>query len=157
VSLGKSGIPIKTLIVGDGPQKRDLETFMKESGVENRVIFTGFQDHVEDWYPVMDVFVLPSLTEGTPMALLEAMTHGLPIVATAVGGVPKVIESGKNGMLISSGKTKEIRETIYALYENAALRDLLSRGGKRTVSLEHNITDWIKRIEREYLIATKKP
>ena len=157
ISILNLDIPVKALIIGEGPQRKDLEDLVKERGIEEKVIFTGFQKDTENWLSVLDVFVLPSLTEGTPMALLEAMACGVPVVASAVGGVPKLIESGKDGILIQPARSEEIKNAIGMLYKNNSLRNRLSNEAQRTIKSKYNIKDWIRKIEDEYLKICKRP
>ncbi|MFZ3091287.1 MAG: glycosyltransferase family 4 protein [Nitrospirota bacterium] len=156
ISMLNSDIPVKVLIIGDGPQKRELEDLVKERGCEGRVIFTGFQKDTENWMPVLDVFVLPSLTEGTPMALLEAMACEIPVIASAVGGVPKLIESGKNGILIQPAKPQEIKNALIMLFKNNSLLKSLSNEAQKTIRLKYDIKDWVGKIENEYLKICKR-
>ena len=149
--LNEMGVPIKTLIIGEGPHKKELEELVKRRGIENRFIFAGFQNDVENWMPAIDVFILPSLTEGTPMALLEAMACGIPVVASAVGGIPQVIVSDKNGILVTPGKPEEIANAVNTLYGNQTLRRTIAEEAKTTIRLKYDVSDWIKRIETEYL------
>jgi glycosyltransferase involved in cell wall biosynthesis len=149
--LNKSGMPTKLLIIGEGPQRKELADLVKKANIEEKVIFTGFQNDIECWLPAMDVFTLPSLTEGTPMSLLEAMACGIPVVASAVGGVPQVIDSGKNGILVSPGKPAEINDAIHLLYKNKDLRNGLSKEAQKTIKLKYDVEDWINKIESEYL------
>lgn len=154
--LNESDITVKVLIIGEGPQKRQLEDLVKEEGIKHNVVFAGFQADIESWLPAMDVFVLPSLTEGTPMSLLEAMAFGIPVVASAVGGIPQVIVSGKNGILVSSGKSQEIADAVNTLYEDETLRKTLGEEAKRTIELKFNVDEWVKKVEAEYLKAIHK-
>ena len=149
--LDKSDLPVKVLIIGDGPQKKELMDFVNEKGIKDKVVFAGFQADIESWLPALDIFVLPSFTEGTPMSLLEAMALGIPVVASAVGGIPRVIDPEKNGMLVSPGKSVEIKDTVYLLYENEVLRNNISQAAKETIKLKYNVHDWINKIEAEYL------
>jgi glycosyltransferase involved in cell wall biosynthesis len=153
--LNDLNIPVKVLIIGQGPQQKELEDLAKEKGIESKVIFTGFQWDVENWLPALDVFVLPSLTEGTPMSLLEAMAFGIPVVASAVGGVPQVIDSGKNGILVSPGKPGEIKDAVLNLYRNENLRTNISTAGQKYIAAKHNVEDWVRKIEGEYLNLLK--
>jgi glycosyltransferase involved in cell wall biosynthesis len=147
----KMGIPIKVLIIGEGPEKGKLEELAKRVGMQDKVIFAGFQSDVENWYPAMDVFVLPSLTEGTPMSLLEAMAQGIPCVASKVGGVPKVIDSGIDGILVLPGNAEEIKGAVSILYRNEELRSSLSKNAKSKMINKYNINEWIEKIESQYL------
>lgn len=154
--LNESDIPIKVLIIGDGPEKKDSECLVRQKGLEGKVSFTGFQTNVKSWIPAMDVFVLPSLIEGTPMALLEAMAYGIPVVASDVGGVPQIIDSGKEGILVSPGKPEEIAAGITRLYNDDSLREDFATAAYKKVKSNFDIKDWTKKIEAEYLKVIKK-
>jgi glycosyltransferase involved in cell wall biosynthesis len=143
-------MPVKTIIIGEGPQRNELEDLVKKTNIEDRIFFTGFQDNIEYWLPSIDVFALPSLTEGTPMSLLEAMAEGIPVVASAVGGVPQVVDSGKNGILVAAGKSEEIKDAIHLLYKDEALRNSLSREAKKMMQMKYSVQEWINKIEMEY-------
>ncbi|MEK6791916.1 MAG: glycosyltransferase family 4 protein [Deltaproteobacteria bacterium] len=146
-----NGANLRLVIIGDGPEKGGLMKLAASKGIEDRVTFTGFQSDVESWLCCMDAFVLPSLTEGTPMALLEAMASGLPCVASAVGGVPQVIENWKNGVLVPPGKPEEIAGALMKIYKDTSLRKSLSVEAVSTINAKYNIKDWTERIEAEYL------
>ena len=145
------GVPVKVLIIGDGPQKEELKDLVYKLGIESLVIFAGFQPDVDKWLLALDIFILPSMTEGTPMSLLEAMASGIPAVASAVGGIPQVVDSGKNGLLVSPGNTDEIRDAVYELYKNENLRKSISTAARDTIMLKYNIKEWTGKIEAEYL------
>jgi glycosyltransferase involved in cell wall biosynthesis len=83
----------------------------------------------------MDVFVLSSKTEGLPIALLEAMSNERPVVSTAVGGIPAVIEDGKNGILVPSDSESELRSALQSLREAPARAEALGRNAK-TLAVE---------------------
>lgn len=94
------------LIVGSGSLKEELEDQAKAIGLEDKVVFTGFRKDIPEIFSSMDVFVLPSLMEGLPMVLLEAMAAQKPIIATEVGEIPKILEQGELGVLV---KPKDVR------------------------------------------------
>ena len=143
-------IAIKILLIGDGYQRSYLESEAKQLGIGKHVLFAGFQKEVSKFIPSFDVFVLPSLTEGTPMALLEAMSFGLPVIATAVGGVPKVISHGNNGLLISDSSSSEITDSINKLLEDTPLRTRISEGAKTLIKEKYNLKRQIKKVEGLY-------
>jgi glycosyltransferase involved in cell wall biosynthesis len=145
-----SGVPLRALIIGEGPQRKELEEFSRRPELGNRVVFAGFQEEVAQWLQCMDVFVLPSLTEGTPMALLEAMAYGVPAVASAVGGVPQVIVHGETGILVSPGNADEIRSAILALFRDPAERKKLAQNAIEHARTHYSVEHWINRIEAEY-------
>lgn len=102
------------LIVGDGPLREDLQKEFESP----HIVFTGFRSDLPELYNAMDIFVLPSLTEGLPMALLEAMASKLPTVASRVGDVSTVIVEEKTGRLVSPGNEKELKDSLEYMIEN---------------------------------------
>ncbi|MEG6523544.1 glycosyltransferase family 4 protein [Desulfotomaculum sp. 1211_IL3151] len=118
---------ITLLIVGDGPLRQQLEEEALELGLGNRAIFAGMRENIEEIYAVLDIFVLPSVTEGLPLAILEAMAAAKPVVATRVGGVPEAILEGKTGLVVSP---KDPEALAVALAGLLGERELLSRMGK---------------------------
>jgi glycosyltransferase involved in cell wall biosynthesis len=141
----------KLLIIGDGPQRKELQTLAGQARIGKKVIFAGFMTDIDSWLPALDIFVLPSLTEGTPMALLEAMSHGIPVIASAVGGVPEVIASETNGFLVPAGNPGQIMNAIRRVCENEILRKSISGKARETISAEYDTTKWIRKIEAQYL------
>lgn len=102
------------LIVGDGNERDRLEKRVMESGLKDKVIFTGQRKDIIDILSILDIFVLPSITEGLPIALLEALASQLPVVATNVGAVPKVIINRETGLLI---EPRSVASLINAISE----------------------------------------
>ena len=149
--LCKEGENVRTLIIGDGGEKKNLEDQARYYNIWDRVNFLGFEKEPGKWLPTLDAFVLPSLTEGTPMAMLEAMSCGLPVIASAVGGIPDIVQPMRNGILIPAGQPAEIAKSVSMLQKDEALRRMLGAKGKRTVEEKYNRKDWMKQIEREYL------
>lgn len=149
--LTESGMSIKLVLLGEGEQREELEELVARLLLTEKVCFAGFQTDIESWLTAMDIFVLPSFSEGTPLALLEAMAAGVPCVASAVGGIPQVIDSGVDGILVAPGKPGEIRNAIYSLCVDTVKREILSDNAKQKVSLKYNITSWTAKIESEYL------
>jgi glycosyltransferase involved in cell wall biosynthesis len=149
--LNDANVPSRLLLIGDGVQRMQLERYAEERSLKYQILFTGFQNQIDQWLPALDVFVLPSLTEGTPIALLEAMSHGLPVVASSVGGVPSIIRSGQSGILTQPGNPSEIAKAICDLYGNEPLRLKLGTEAKRIIQDKFNVTDWARKIEVQYL------
>jgi glycosyltransferase involved in cell wall biosynthesis len=116
---------VKVILVGDGPLRKHLEELAFHLGVSERVIFTGHQEHPRGFLRAMDVFVLPSLNEGIPLALLEAMSVSLPIVASRVGGVPEVIEHERAGLLVEPGNEQELAKACNRFIRDKLLADTL--------------------------------
>lgn len=141
---------VRLLIVGDGPLREELEQLVRDKGLGSNIIFTGFQENSEDWFPSFDLFVLPSLTEGTPMVLLEAMAIGIPVIASQVGGIPNIINNEENGILVPSKNSKALSQAILKVYQSQRLRKILSLNAKKTIKKKYNIKNWIKKIEDIY-------
>jgi len=148
--LVKSGLPVRLAIIGEGQQREALNLMVREHGLQSAVKFLGFQRNTHEWLPAFDVFTLPSLMEGTPMAMLEAMLCGVPVVASAVGGIPDVIQQGNNGILVRPGSAKDISEAISLLYKNRILRHRIGAAARVTVRTKYSAKDWINKIEGEY-------
>jgi glycosyltransferase involved in cell wall biosynthesis len=157
VSLARNeSCPVKLMIIGDGPQNFELQAIVGQRRLAPYVIFTGFQNNVEQFLPAMDVFVLPSLTEGTPIALLEAMAYGIPSIASAVGQIPEIIHSGKSGILVTPGSANEIFEAILFLHNSPSVRKTISQAARKIVEDQFDIGAWVKRIEAEYIRLIEK-
>jgi glycosyltransferase involved in cell wall biosynthesis len=112
-----------------------LLSYAHERGLNGAEIFVGpfhSRDELDGIMGATDVFVLPSLLEGQPLALVEAMAYGCPIVATAVGGVPELIQDGINGLLCGPGDSKSLAACISRLLENPALRTRFGRAARRS-------------------------
>jgi glycosyltransferase involved in cell wall biosynthesis len=116
---------IRFLIVGEGRDRNSLETVAKDTDISHRVTFAGLRRDIANVYASMDIFVLPSIDEGMPMALLEAMATGKAIVATNVGDVPKLIKSGETGLLIRPKEVSDLVNAISSLVKSENLRSKL--------------------------------
>lgn len=116
---------IQVVIVGEGDERPRLEQLAAEQGVGSRVLLPGWDDNARNWLSSFDVFALPSRSEGFPLALLEAMFAGLPIVASRVGSVAEVITEGETGLLVESGDVQGLVEALARLREDPALRERL--------------------------------
>ncbi|HEU4891310.1 MAG TPA: glycosyltransferase [Vicinamibacterales bacterium] len=122
------------VIVGEGPEESALRQLAADLGIEGQVIFTGGRRDVNDLIAAMDVFVLPSLAEGMPMVLLEAMTLGTPCVATAVGGVPELIEHHVNGVLVPPRAPRALAEACTTLASNRSWARSLAARATQTIA-----------------------
>jgi glycosyltransferase involved in cell wall biosynthesis len=107
-----------------------LRRFVTDHGLASRVTFTGAVANVEDYLRAADLFVLPSDSEALPMALIEAMACGLPVVATRVGGIPDVVEDGVDGRLIEAGDEAALAAAIEGLLADPAARAALARAAR---------------------------
>jgi glycosyltransferase involved in cell wall biosynthesis/protein-tyrosine-phosphatase len=121
------------VIVGDGPLRHDLAGLASRLGIDRHVRFTGARADVFDLVAAMDVFALPSLHEGVPMAVLEAMALGTPVVATAVGGVPEIVTDGVSGLLVPVGDDRALAGACVDLAQNPHWARALSACAQRVV------------------------
>ena len=113
---------LKLLVVGDGPQRDELHALSKELNLNDSVIFTGFQPKPQAYLALMDVFLLPSLSEGTSMTLLEAMSFGKPSIATAVGGTPEILQHQETGLLTANKDEDGLTHAMLTLGGSETLR-----------------------------------
>jgi glycosyltransferase involved in cell wall biosynthesis len=100
------------VLVGDGDCRGELQELASELGIPHRVHFLGSISKTESAYVAFDVFALSSFAEGTPMCILEAMACGTPIVSTAVGGIPKLLDDGRLGVLVKSDDVSDFGHAI---------------------------------------------
>ncbi len=112
------GLPLTLTIIGEGEERKNLEKQIKELGLEKAVFLVGQKDNAASLLPALDIFTLTSITEAFPYALLEAGLAGLPVVASAVGGIPEIITSMESGILIKPRWPSEIARALKFLIEN---------------------------------------
>jgi len=131
---------IMVMLVGDGETLEALTRYVGDRHIEDRVIFTGIVQEPARLYQALDIFVLPSLTEGVPLTLLEAMASGVAVVATRVGGIPDIIRDGQNGLMIQSGDRDGLQAILEKLIRDAGYRRKMARSGWEFVR-EHYAVD----------------
>jgi N-acetyl-alpha-D-glucosaminyl L-malate synthase BshA len=105
------------VLVGDGPERGTLERKVRKHGAQDCVHFLGRQEAVEEILPRADVFLMPSETESFGLSALEAMACGVPVVCTNVGGLPEIVEHGKEGFLCAVGDVESMANSIVALVD----------------------------------------
>jgi glycosyltransferase involved in cell wall biosynthesis len=126
------------VLVGGGPERPRLEQLAAELGVAGTVQFLGQRTDISDLLPGFDVFVLPSITEGMPNAVLEAMVAGIPVVASRVGGVPEIVQDGETGLLIEPESPSDLARALIRLGRDAPLRLSLARNARAMVASRFN-------------------
>jgi glycosyltransferase involved in cell wall biosynthesis len=147
-----SCFPDCTLIVaGTGSLKEELQLESKNLGVSANVKFVGMRTDIPQLLKLFDVYVLPSLWEGLPMVLLEAMAADCPIVATDVGGVSTAIEAGVTGLLIRPGDSDEIFRAVYSILSDQILRNGLVGNARRVLSEKYEVKIMTTHYEELYL------
>jgi len=113
---------LKMVIVGEGPDRDAIEEMIEQYGLRSNVILAGQQSNMPGVYAAMDIFVLPSLNEGLPMTILEAMAASKPVIATRVGAIPSVIKDGENGLLVAPKDSEGLRNAIASLLSDPERR-----------------------------------
>jgi glycosyltransferase involved in cell wall biosynthesis len=126
------------LLIGDGPERARLEEQVKNLNCQDRVRFLGHQQNPLPFYELADIFVLPSMTEGSPNVLLEAMMAKTPTVATAVGGVPEMVQDGRSALLVRPGEPAALAAGIAKLLDDAALAGALAGNAYQDVLTQHS-------------------
>ncbi len=125
---------LRVLIVGKGKLEGVLKQEVVDLGLSENVIFTGHLEDVTGIWNLVDAFILPSLSEGMPLSLLEAMAAGVPPVATRVGGVVEAIEDGKTGLLVPPGDSQALAGSIRRLLEDRTLADEIGKSARQAVA-----------------------
>lgn len=130
------------VFLGDGNLVEEIAKFCGRMGIEQNVLLLGSKPHGEIpiWLNAADLLVLPSLSEGRPNIVLEAMACGIPVVATRVGGIPELIREGENGFLVPPNDPKALGKAILTVLEMKTPRDVLGRKGREM--LESLGLDW---------------
>jgi glycosyltransferase involved in cell wall biosynthesis len=117
-------------LVGDGPDRPRLEKLAHELGIVKRCLFVGYQDDVAPYYEAIDALLLPSVNEGTPVSVIEALAAGRPAVATRVGGVPDVVRDGVDGHLVDVGDASTLGERLAELANDPHRREEMGEEGR---------------------------
>jgi glycosyltransferase involved in cell wall biosynthesis len=125
------------VIVGDGPEKPRIEERARQLNLTGSLTFTGQQTSAEPWYGIADLAVLSSLSEGSPNALLEAMAIGVPVVATAVGGIPEIVRDEESALLIQSGDPESISVAMNRLLTEPKLVARLTQRSHELILERH--------------------
>jgi glycosyltransferase involved in cell wall biosynthesis len=145
-ALQRTGVAFELTVVGDGPDRAALTAAVAHHGLQGQVRFTGAlnQTQVRAELAHADVFVLPSLAEGIPVVLMEAMASGVPCVTSPVNGIPELIEHDRNGLLATPGDVDALMLQLRRVIEDGALRQRLAAAGRSQVErgfhLARNVT-----------------
>lgn len=128
--LGARRDDFATVILGEGTLRRELEQLVKDRGLEGRVHLPGRTRDMPSFMKALDVFCLPSLWEGFGLVLLEAMSCGVPVVATEVSAIPEVVADGSTGLLVPPADPKKLADAIGRLLDDAELRSRMAAAGE---------------------------
>lgn len=145
-------VPVTAVVIGDGPERDALGTAAAARGVGSRVRFLGHRDDARDWLAGFDAFVNSSISEGVSLTILEAMSAGLPVVATAVGGTPEVVVA-ECGRLVPARDPGAIAAALRELAADADLRRRLGEAGRARVESTFSLDRMIATYRDVYLGA----
>ncbi|MDE1977059.1 MAG: glycosyltransferase [Elusimicrobia bacterium] len=149
---------MRCVILGQGPERANLEALTQRLGLRSRVRFLGERADAAAWISSLDLFVLPSLWEGLPNALLEAMALGVPCAASAVDGVPEVIQDGENGYLFPPGNPWLAAQAISRAMGQDAARRKIADAGRASVAARFSLQAMFASYESAYesLVAPRR-
>lgn len=149
----------KLVIVGDGPERERLEAATRSLGIAERVHFTGQISDVKPYYAAADLLVLPSHSEGSPYVLLEAMAAGLPIVATAVGGVPEMVEDDVSALLVPPRDPRTMSAAIARVLKDPEIAHKLTANASALIATRYSPETYVRSLVEIYsqIISSAAP
>jgi len=125
-------VPARLMLIGDGPDRSDAEYLAREHNIQDRIHFVGKQDNVNELLPLADLMLLPSEMESFGLAALEAMACSVPTISTRVGGVPELIDDGRNGLLFNVGDVEAMSAAAIALLKNESRLQTMAKAARKT-------------------------
>jgi glycosyltransferase involved in cell wall biosynthesis len=144
---------MRLVLAGDGPERARVQAMAGDLGIGPRTHFIGWTDDLTAFHATADIFALSSINEGTPVAAIEAMAAARPVAATAVGGVPDVVESGTHGILVPARATREFADALVCLATDAPLRYAMGRAGRARARDRYSHVRLVDDIEQLYTDA----
>ncbi len=144
------------IIIGDGYLKKQLREYVNYKFIKEDVYFLGERKDVNTTIKIFNVFVLSSIREGLPVSMLEAMAAKIPVVCTNVGGIPDVIQNGKNGLLVTINDASKLAEKIIFVLTNKKERDLLIKNALNSINEKYSIESVTSKIEDLYIRLAKR-
>ena len=148
--LRERGVDACLCMVGDGPERDQVERRAHELGIMRDTLFLGYQEEVAPFYAAFDAMILPSANEGTPVSAIEALAAGRPVVATRVGGVPDVVRDGEDGFLVDLGAVDQLADSLARLAEDPALREAMGSAGRARVLPRYSVKRLVDDVDRLY-------
>ena len=142
--------PVQLHIAGTGPLERALRDRARVLGIADRVFFHGYVDDLPAFYRSIDIYAHPSLSEGLPLGLLEAMVSGLPIVATNVGGTAEAVTHGAEGLLVPARNPQALADALRTLIRDSSLRAAFGRAAHARAIADFSMQRVIREIEATY-------
>lgn len=138
------------VLAGDGPERASLETLAHDLGISRRVRFLGYRQDIPALLACCDLFVLPSLYEGLPLSILEAMAAGKPVVATAIGGTDEAVLHGTTGVLVPPADAAALAGAIQTILAHPVLARAMGTAGKQRVAQQFSVEHMVERTTSVY-------
>ncbi len=142
---------VRFVLVGDGPLRQEIEQQIEKLGLSDYFVLLGFRRDVKQLLGLFDLFILPSVSEGLPNAVLEAMACSNPVVATAVNGLVEVIEEGRTGYLVPPQNPSEIAKAVIKILKSPVTMKEMGRRGRNRVANHFTMEQQINKFEQLYL------
>ena len=146
---------VRFLLIGDGPLRENLIAQSQKLQIDKNIIFLGTVMDFEPYLKSFNLFVLSSYTESTPMALLHALAYGVPVISTAVGDIPSIIQNNMNGILVPSDDADAMTSAILDLLDNNDKREMIAYAGWNLAKEKYSVQKMVDEIQGVYLDAVK--
>jgi glycosyltransferase involved in cell wall biosynthesis len=148
--LVELGVDAQLVLVGDGPERNELERRAQELGIQRRTLFAGYQRDISRYYDLFDALLLPSANEGTPVVAIESLAGRIPVVATRVGGVPDVVREGVDGFLTGVGDIEGLAGRLAELARDPDLRARMGEAGHEHVIPRYRVSRLVDDVDALY-------
>lgn len=153
--VAKENPNVYGILIGDGPLREEIVARRAELGLTEKVIMTGLQTDVKPWYSAMDVFMMTSVFEGLPIALLEAMSMACAIATTDAGGIKEVIRHEQDGLLVKVEEWRQLSKALNILVEDKDLRYRLSSAARLRVETHFSLKRMVGEVEELYYLTAE--
>ncbi|MFA6572160.1 MAG: glycosyltransferase family 4 protein [Bacteroidota bacterium] len=148
-SLPYLNFPYKVLVAGDGSEREDLEILAKTLGIDDKVIFLGYRDNVVLIYPLLDILVVPSLSESLGLSVIEAQAMSVPVIASNIGGLGELVINKKNGILFESKNYVNLAEKIVLLKKDIVLKEVMIKNAYNDIR-KYCLENYMKSLIKNY-------
>lgn len=144
----------KVLIAGDGPQRKELKNLAKSLGVKEKVIFLGYVEDIMKIYSLLDLYIMPSKSEASPMVFYEVQALGIPIIGSEVPAINEFIIPNKNGLLFKCGDSKKLSKNLNFLFNNIRVRKEMSRYSIENIQ-KFDLNNYLSQLNAVYVDLLK--
>lgn len=155
-ALVRKELDVKLVLVGDGPERTEMETLAMEKGLQHAVIFTGKRDDLPELLAISDIMFHLSEKEAFGLVLLEALACGIPCIATDIGGIPEVIEDGVNGYLVPLGDIQAAADRALTLLNDVASLEIFKRNALETATDKFHSSAIVEQYENLYYEVARR-